>query len=81
MYRDDDIHEAYYIDGQYRVDTSHNRPTRQIEPPLSWTPVLLTTIYIISPIDLLPDVVPVLGWGDDIFALVYLIWLLYMRLR
>ncbi len=81
MYRDNDIHEAYYIDGQYRVDTSRSRPTKQPDPPLSMVPVLITGLYIISPIDLLPDFIPVLGWGDDILAFVYLIWLLYMRLR
>ena len=28
----------------------------------------LCAIYIISPIDIIPDVFPVLGWGDDVAA-------------
>jgi len=28
----------------------------------------MTAIYILSPMDLLPDLVPVLGWVDDIGA-------------
>ncbi|WP_020476161.1 YkvA family protein [Zavarzinella formosa] len=31
---------------------------------------ILSAIYIISPIDLIPDVIPVLGWIDDVVALV-----------
>lgn len=26
----------------------------------------LALLYIISPIDLVPDVIPVVGWGDDV---------------
>jgi uncharacterized membrane protein YkvA (DUF1232 family) len=29
--------------------------------------VALAVIYIISPIDLIPDV-PIVGWGDDLIA-------------
>jgi uncharacterized membrane protein YkvA (DUF1232 family) len=28
----------------------------------------LCGIYIISPIDFIPDVIPLLGWGDDVVA-------------
>jgi uncharacterized membrane protein YkvA (DUF1232 family) len=31
--------------------------------------ILLAIIYIISPIDLLPDIIPVIGWIDDLCAL------------
>lgn len=30
--------------------------------------VALCAIYIISPLDFIPDVIPVLGWGDDLAA-------------
>jgi len=28
----------------------------------------LCALYILSPLDVFPDVIPVLGWGDDIVA-------------
>jgi uncharacterized membrane protein YkvA (DUF1232 family) len=34
-------------------------------PALSKLVVLLAAVYIISPVDLIPDVIPVLGWIDD----------------
>jgi uncharacterized membrane protein YkvA (DUF1232 family) len=34
-------------------------------PALSKLVVLLAAVYIISPIDLIPDVIPVIGWIDD----------------
>jgi uncharacterized membrane protein YkvA (DUF1232 family) len=33
-----------------------------------WIMILLCAIYIISPLDFIPDVIPGLGWGDDIVA-------------
>ena len=38
---------------------------------INWMPWLiigLLAAYIISPIDLIPDVIPVVGWLDDLFA-------------
>ena len=45
-------------------------------------PILITiigVIYIISPIDLLPDFIPIIGWTDDIFVGVLMLvsWLIY----
>lgn len=34
-------------------------------PALSKLVVLLAGVYIISPVDLIPDVIPILGWLDD----------------
>lgn len=31
--------------------------------------ILLAIIYILSPIDLLPDIIPIIGWVDDLAAL------------
>lgn len=29
---------------------------------------LLQVVYMLSPIDLIPDIVPLVGWSDDLFA-------------
>ena len=31
--------------------------------------VMLAFLYLVSPIDIVPDVIPVLGWADDLAAL------------
>lgn len=31
---------------------------------------MLTIIYVISPIDLIPDAIPIIGWIDDLGVLV-----------
>lgn len=28
--------------------------------------LILAVLYIVSPIDLVPDVIPVIGWADDV---------------
>ncbi len=33
-----------------------------------WIVIALCAIYIISPLDFIPDIIPGLGWGDDIVA-------------
>ncbi|AMV22639.1 YkvA family protein [Planctomyces sp. SH-PL14] len=30
----------------------------------------LVLVYCISPLDFIPDIIPLLGWGDDLAALV-----------
>ncbi len=38
--------------------------------------MLLVPLYLISPIDFIPDVVPVLGWLDDLVVIPLLVsWL------
>ncbi|MEY3782131.1 MAG: hypothetical protein RIS97_309 [Pseudomonadota bacterium] len=34
-------------------------------PAISKLVALLAAVYIISPVDLVPDVIPILGWIDD----------------
>ena len=36
--------------------------------------VILILLYGISPVDLIPDVVPLLGWLDDMTLLLVLLW-------
>ncbi len=40
---------------------------------MPWWQILLCVLYVVSPLDLVPDVIPVLGWLDDIGVLGYLI--------
>lgn len=39
-----------------------------------WT-ALAAAAYAFSPIDLIPDAVPVLGWLDDLLVVPFLVWL------
>jgi hypothetical protein len=33
---------------------------------LGWTGAGLSTAALVSPLDLIPDVIPIVGWGDDV---------------
>ena len=35
-----------------------------------WVVIALCVFYIVWPIDIVPDFIPVLGWGDDVVAAV-----------
>lgn len=45
----------------------------------AWVIIAVAILYILSPIDIIPDVIPVLGWSDDValgvFAFALLRWL------
>ncbi|MNN70846.1 hypothetical protein D3C81_1867290 [compost metagenome] len=36
--------------------------------------MILILLYGISPVDLIPDLVPIFGWFDDISLLLLLLW-------
>lgn len=42
-------------------------------PKYRWWVILGTLVYLVSPIDLLPDVIPVVGQIDDVFLLTLLV--------
>jgi hypothetical protein len=48
----------------------------QVRPFTGWKVLLfgLWLLYLLSPIDLVPDVFPIVGWLDDLFGLIGLYW-------
>lgn len=40
---------------------------------LNWIMATILGMYIVSPLDLLPDFIPLAGWSDDIGALIFMI--------
>ena len=36
----------------------------------AWVWAIICAVYTISPIDIIPDVIPVVGWADDALAVV-----------
>jgi uncharacterized membrane protein YkvA (DUF1232 family) len=42
-------------------------------PKTKWFTIIVTVIYVVSPIDFIPDVFPFLGWLDDGFLTACLI--------
>ena len=41
--------------------------------------IILAALYIIFPIDFIPDIIPVIGWIDDIVVSLGAIWLFLKR--
>lgn len=48
----------------------HSRLKEIVQPILGWTITVLSVGLILSPIDPIPDVIPIIGWADDVVALV-----------
>ena len=47
---------------------NENQPaSRGIKP---WIPLILALIYTVSPIDLVPDFIPIVGWFEDALLLI-----------
>src|SRR3972149_7209921 len=44
-------------------------------------PILIALLYVISPVDAIPDLVPWLGWLDDLIVLGILAWVMIARQR
>lgn len=47
----------------------------------NWVMASILGLYIASPLDLLPDFIPVAGWGDDIAAFVLMVGFIYRGIK
>jgi len=44
-------------------------------------PILIAVLYVLSPVDAMPDFLPGLGWLDDLIVLGVLAWVLFAQQR
>ena len=56
--------------GRKEIDMSEDLEKREVSHVGAWIWAVLGIIYAISPVDILPDVIPVAGWVDDILITV-----------
>ncbi|MEI0518463.1 YkvA family protein [Brachyspira murdochii] len=49
-------------------DDNSNKPAQSGIVP--WIPLILALIYTVSPVDLVPDVIPIVGWFEDALLLI-----------
>ena len=52
------------------VNNNEPNQNKSLNSILSWIPFILALIYTVSPIDFIPDVIPVAGWGEDAMFLI-----------
>ena len=52
------------------VNNNEPNKNKSLNSILSWVPFILALIYTISPVDFVPDVIPVAGWGEDVMFLI-----------
>ena len=52
------------------VNNNEPNKNKSLNSILSWVPFILALIYTISPVDFVPDVIPVAGWGEDAMFLI-----------
>lgn len=49
-------------------NNNSNKPAQSGIVP--WIPLILAAIYTVSPVDLVPDVIPIVGWFEDALFLI-----------
>ena len=49
-------------------ENKENQPASQGIKP--WIPLILALLYTISPVDLVPDFIPIVGWFEDALLLI-----------
>lgn len=53
---------------EYKEYDNDNKPASQGIKP--WIPLILALLYTISPVDLVPDFIPIVGWFEDALLLI-----------
>ena len=43
---------------------------------MDWIIIIILGLYILSPLDFIPDFIPIIGWIDDIFAFILILGVL-----
>ena len=51
------------------------------ERVFNWAMATILGMYIASPLDLLPDFIPIAGWGDDIAAFVLMVVFIFRGVK
>ncbi|CRF32671.1 Conserved hypothetical membrane protein [Brachyspira suanatina] len=52
------------------VNNDEPDKNKSLNSILSWIPFVLALIYTVSPVDFIPDVIPIAGWGEDAMFLI-----------
>ena len=52
------------------VNNDEHNQNKSLNSILSWIPFILALIYTVSPVDFIPDVIPIAGWGEDAMFLI-----------
>lgn len=47
-----------------------NEVSSQPSTTSAWIWAIISAVYALSPIDIIPDFIPVIGWADDLLAIV-----------
>ncbi|NYT04373.1 MAG: DUF1232 domain-containing protein [Candidatus Methanofastidiosa archaeon] len=47
----------------------------------NWVMATILGLYIASPLDLLPDFIPIAGWADDIAAFIMMVGFIYRGIK
>lgn len=48
---------------------------------LAYAAPVLGLVYMVSPLDLIPDWIPIIGWIDDALVLICVVWWVYLELQ
>ena len=56
-----------------------NQPTKRKSMTGAWATLILSVIYALAPLDLIPDSIPLAGWLDDLMIVVMGVFYFFQR--